>query len=138
MHINTGCGETAELKVAVFWDVTPYRRYVSTRLHGATYIVTVVRTWSVTKCGCFNVENDDESRYQRSLNCDISRHQNVTEYWPRYYNYKKLLLDGLIVWLFGDAGCTKEAWEGVDWIYLAQDKDRWRAVVNAVTKRWLL
>jgi len=42
------------------------------------------------------------------------------------------------VWLFGDADCTKERWEGVDWIYLAQDKDRWRAVVNTVMKRWVL
>jgi hypothetical protein len=23
-------------------------------------------------------------------------------------------------------------WEGVDWIDVAQDRDRWRAVVNAV------
>jgi hypothetical protein len=23
-------------------------------------------------------------------------------------------------------------WEGVDWIGMAQDRDRWRAVVNAV------
>jgi hypothetical protein len=23
-------------------------------------------------------------------------------------------------------------WEGVDWIYMAQNRDRWRAVVNAV------
>jgi hypothetical protein len=25
-------------------------------------------------------------------------------------------------------------WEGVDWIYLAQDRNQWRAVVNTVTK----
>jgi hypothetical protein len=23
-------------------------------------------------------------------------------------------------------------WEGVDWIYIAQDRDRWRALVNEV------
>jgi hypothetical protein len=23
-------------------------------------------------------------------------------------------------------------WDGVDWIYLAQDRDQWRAVVNMV------
>jgi hypothetical protein len=23
-------------------------------------------------------------------------------------------------------------WEGVDWIFVAQDKDQWRAVVNTV------
>jgi hypothetical protein len=26
----------------------------------------------------------------------------------------------------------KEGWGVIDWIYLAQDKDRWRALVNAV------
>jgi hypothetical protein len=26
----------------------------------------------------------------------------------------------------------KVEWEGVDWIDMAQDRDRWRAVVNAV------
>jgi hypothetical protein len=25
-------------------------------------------------------------------------------------------------------------WEGVDWIHLAQDRDRWRALVNTVMK----
>jgi hypothetical protein len=29
-------------------------------------------------------------------------------------------------------------WEGVDWIHLAQDRDRWRALVNTVTKLWVL
>jgi hypothetical protein len=28
--------------------------------------------------------------------------------------------------------------EGVDWIRLAQDKDRWRAVVSAVMNLWVL
>jgi hypothetical protein len=29
-------------------------------------------------------------------------------------------------------GLREIGWEGVDWIRLAQDRDRWRAVVNAV------
>jgi hypothetical protein len=26
---------------------------------------------------------------------------------------------------------------GMDWIYLAQDKDRWRALVNALKNLWV-
>jgi hypothetical protein len=29
-------------------------------------------------------------------------------------------------------------WGGVEWIHLAQDRDRWGAVVNAVTNLWVL
>jgi hypothetical protein len=28
-------------------------------------------------------------------------------------------------------------WDGVDWIYVAQDRDRWRAVVNTVMDLWV-
>jgi hypothetical protein len=28
-------------------------------------------------------------------------------------------------------------WEGMDWIDMAQDRDRWRAVVNAVMNLWV-
>jgi hypothetical protein len=27
-------------------------------------------------------------------------------------------------------------WDGVDWIGLAQDRDKWRALVNSVLKLW--
>jgi hypothetical protein len=29
-------------------------------------------------------------------------------------------------------------WEGVDRMYLAQDEDQWRAVVNTVVNLWVL
>jgi hypothetical protein len=28
-------------------------------------------------------------------------------------------------------------WGGMDWIYLAQDRDQWRALVNTVTNLWV-
>jgi hypothetical protein len=28
-------------------------------------------------------------------------------------------------------------WSGVDWISLPQDRDNWRALVNAVMKLWV-
>jgi hypothetical protein len=29
-------------------------------------------------------------------------------------------------------------WGGVEWIHLAQDRDRWRAVVTAVMNLWVM
>lgn len=28
-------------------------------------------------------------------------------------------------------------WEGMDWIHLAEDRDKWWAVMNAVINLWL-
>jgi hypothetical protein len=28
-------------------------------------------------------------------------------------------------------------WEGVDWMHLAQSRDKWRAVVNTVMNLWI-
>jgi hypothetical protein len=40
-------------------------------------------------------------------------------------------VEGRIIWIF-------EKWdEGMDWIDLAQDRDRWQAVVNAVMNLWV-
>jgi len=29
-------------------------------------------------------------------------------------------------------------WKSVEWIHLAQDRDMWQALVNTVTKLWVL
>ena len=28
--------------------------------------------------------------------------------------------------------CENEVWEGMDWMYLTQDGDKWQAIVNIV------
>jgi hypothetical protein len=33
---------------------------------------------------------------------------------------------------------TEIGWGGVEWIHLAQNRDRWRAVVNVVMNLWVL
>jgi hypothetical protein len=34
-------------------------------------------------------------------------------------------------------GLQEVGWRGMNWIDLAHDKDRWWALVNAVTKLWV-
>jgi hypothetical protein len=29
-------------------------------------------------------------------------------------------------------------WKGVNWIYVAQDRDKWHAVVNMIMNLWVL
>jgi hypothetical protein len=33
--------------------------------------------------------------------------------------------------------CILERWDGMDWIDLAHDRDRWRALVNTVMNLWV-
>jgi hypothetical protein len=28
--------------------------------------------------------------------------------------------------------CENEVWEGMDWMYLTQDRDKWQAIANMV------
>jgi hypothetical protein len=35
-------------------------------------------------------------------------------------------------------GLAEMGWGGVDWIGLAQDRDKWRPLVNAVMNLWVL
>jgi hypothetical protein len=37
----------------------------------------------------------------------------------------------------GDLDLRKIGMEGVDWIHLDQDRDRWQAVVNMVMNLWV-
>jgi len=43
-------------------------------------------------------------------------------------------VDGRIIlsWIIQEVGC-----EGTEWIHLAQDRDRWRALINAVMNHQL-
>jgi hypothetical protein len=33
---------------------------------------------------------------------------------------------------------SEMGWEGMDWMHLAEDRDKWRAVVNILTNLWIL
>jgi hypothetical protein len=51
-----------------------------------------------------------------------------TKFWAEGHS-EDLGIDGMII-----LECISETWGGrcVDWIYVAQDRDQWRAVVNTV------
>lgn len=45
-----------------------------------------------------------------------------------------LYVDGSIILKWN---LTEIGWESVDWIYLAGDRKKWRAVLNTVMKLWV-
>ena len=59
----------------------------------------------------------------------MGKGEAYTGFWRGNVRERDLSVDGKIIlrWIFSkwDAG-------GMDWIDLAQDRDRWRALVNAV------
>jgi hypothetical protein len=62
-----------------------------------------------------------------------STHMNCRKLWWGVPKEKDHLEDedvGRKIWLGGGGG--------VEWIHLAQGRDRWRAVVNAVMNLWVL
>jgi hypothetical protein len=50
----------------------------------------------------------------------IRRKQTTKRTWCTWYNIEMDIKESI--------------WEGVDWAHLAQDRDKWRAVVNTVLK----
>jgi hypothetical protein len=40
-------------------------------------------------------------------------------------------------WVDIRMGLGEVGWDGVDWIGLAQDRNRWRALVNSVKNLWV-
>jgi hypothetical protein len=64
---------------------------------------------------------------------NVARMRLHTKFWSENLKVRDhsedIGLDGRIIleWIL-----WKSAWEGVDWIHVAQDRDLWRAVVNTV------
>jgi hypothetical protein len=61
------------------------------------------------------------------------RKEKCTRFWWESQKERDHSEDKGVGWEDGIRMNLKEiGWEGVDWIILAQDRDLWRAVVNAV------
>jgi hypothetical protein len=47
-------------------------------------------------------------------------------------NFVRKTFSHVVPDFFFEMGLREIGWDGMDWIYLGQDRDQWRALVNAV------
>jgi hypothetical protein len=86
--------------------------------------LNIIRVITLRRMRWWNMQHAQE-RWEISIKF---RWENLTG----RYSSEDIDVDERIIleWILKEIGC-----EGVDWIHLAQDREEWRAVVNAVKKK---